>query len=35
MDIQEFTEYLARARYLEEVEKNLHMEALASLFEGM
>lgn len=34
MDVQEFTEYLAKARYVEEVEKNLHMEALAKLFEG-
>lgn len=32
MDVDEFAACLARARYLEEVEVNLHLQALAKLF---
>lgn len=33
MGLDEFTRYLAKARYLEEVETRLHINALAALFE--
>lgn len=33
MDMNEFLEYLAKARYLEEVETNLYLNALAKLFD--
>lgn len=32
MDIDEYLEFLAKARYLEEVERDLYMEALAGFF---
>lgn len=33
MDMEEFLGYLAKARYLEEVECNIFTQALAKLFE--
>lgn len=33
MDIEEYTKYLAYARYLEGVESNLYLKALSELFE--
>lgn len=32
MQMGEFSGFLAKARYLEEVEKNLYMQALSELF---
>lgn len=33
MDVDTFAKYLAKARYLEEVEKNIYLQALSKLFE--
>ncbi|BFL02147.1 hypothetical protein CE91St58_09700 [Lachnospiraceae bacterium] len=33
MDIDTYTEYLAKARYLEEVEMKIHLKALTKYFE--
>lgn len=34
LNVEEFAKYLAKARYLEEVETNLFLSALSKLFGG-
>lgn len=34
MNMDEFSQFLAKARYMEEVETNLYLNALSKLFEG-